>query len=150
MFVVSGSATDSPCGVWGRGWNTCLLHDSPLCGSHFKMRVGMEVWSDNSYIHYYFLPRFTVSCMKLVTFNSIITLSFTKYFVHSYTVHVVFTVFYCISYGTGPGAYWYLMIFFKPYQFHYPKSQYIFVPEIITNGIEYLCLCRQEHWPSLM
>ena len=27
---VSGLATDSPCGVWGRGWTTCLLHDSPL------------------------------------------------------------------------------------------------------------------------
>ena len=33
----SGLATDSPCGVWGRGWTTCLLHDSPLFGSHFKM-----------------------------------------------------------------------------------------------------------------
>ena len=38
---VSGLATDSPCGVWGRGWTTCLLHDSPLFHSHFKMRVGM-------------------------------------------------------------------------------------------------------------
>ena len=38
---VSGLATDSPCGVYGRGWTTCLLHDSPLFGSHFKMRVGM-------------------------------------------------------------------------------------------------------------
>ena len=38
---VSGLATDSPCGVWGRGWTTCLLHDRPLFGSHFKMRVGM-------------------------------------------------------------------------------------------------------------
>ena len=38
---VSGLATDSPCGVWGRGRTTCLLHDCPLFGSHFKMRVGM-------------------------------------------------------------------------------------------------------------
>ena len=38
---VSGIATDSPCGVWGRGWTTCLLHDSPPFNSHFKMRVGM-------------------------------------------------------------------------------------------------------------
>ena len=38
---VLGLATDSPCSVWGRGWTTCLLHDSPLFGSHFKMRVGM-------------------------------------------------------------------------------------------------------------
>ena len=59
---VSGLATDSPCGVWGRGWTTCLLHDSPLFGSHFKMRVGMWVWSDISCI-YHFLHRFTVSCM---------------------------------------------------------------------------------------
>ena len=27
--------------VWGRGWTTCLLHDSPLFGSHFEMRLGM-------------------------------------------------------------------------------------------------------------
>ena len=64
---VSGLATDSPCGVTGRGWTTCPLHDSPLFGSHFKMRVGMKVWSDNLYI-YYFLPRFTVSGMKPVIF----------------------------------------------------------------------------------
>ena len=38
---VSGLATDSPCGVWGSGWTTYLLHDSPLFGPHFKMRVGM-------------------------------------------------------------------------------------------------------------
>ena len=38
---VSGLANDSPCGVWGRGWTTCRLHDSPLFGSHFKMRAGM-------------------------------------------------------------------------------------------------------------
>ena len=64
---VSGLATDSPCGAWGRGWTTCLLHDSPLFGSHFKMRVGMYVWSDISYI-YYFLPLFTVSRTKPVIF----------------------------------------------------------------------------------
>ena len=56
----------SPCGVLGRGWTTCLLHDSPLFGSLFNIRVGVYVWSEISYIHCYFLPRFTVSCMKLV------------------------------------------------------------------------------------
>ena len=40
---VSGLANDSNCGVWDRGWTACLLHDSPLFGSHFKMRVGMYV-----------------------------------------------------------------------------------------------------------
>ena len=70
---VSGLATDSPCGVWGRGWPTCLLHDSPLFGSQFKRRVGMYVCSDIWYIQYHFLPRFTVSSMKLVFFYSIIT-----------------------------------------------------------------------------
>ena len=38
---VSCLATDSLCGVWGRRWSTCLLHDSLLFGSQFKMRVGM-------------------------------------------------------------------------------------------------------------
>ena len=38
---VSGLATDSPCSIWGPEWATCLLHDSPLFSSHFKMRVGM-------------------------------------------------------------------------------------------------------------
>ena len=92
---VSGLATDSPCGVWGRGWTTCLLHDSPLFGSHFKMRVGMWVWSDISYI-YYFLPLFTVSRTKpVIFFYSVITFSYIKCFVHSYTVDVVFTLSYC-------------------------------------------------------
>ena len=27
---VSGQATDSSCGIWGRGWTTCPLCDSPL------------------------------------------------------------------------------------------------------------------------
>ena len=43
---------------------------------------------------FYFLPLFTVSCMKPVIFYSIITFSYTKYFVHSYTVDVVFTLSY--------------------------------------------------------
>ena len=54
--------------VWGRGWTTCLLHDSPLFGTQFKMTLGMWVWSEISYINHYFLPRLTVSCMKLVMF----------------------------------------------------------------------------------
>ena len=31
---VSGLATDSPCGIWGCGWTTCLLHDS-----HFSAHI---------------------------------------------------------------------------------------------------------------
>ena len=41
----------------------------------------LELW-------YHFL------CMKLVIFYSIITFSYTKYFIHSYTVDVVFTLSY--------------------------------------------------------
>ena len=55
-------------------------------------------WSDISYIYYYFLPLFTVSCMKLVIFYSILTFSYTKYFVQSYTVDVVFTLSYWLPY----------------------------------------------------
>ena len=29
---VSGLATDSPCGVWGRGLTTCLLCNGPILG----------------------------------------------------------------------------------------------------------------------
>ena len=53
----------------------------------------MHVWSEISYI-YYFLPGFTVSCMKLVIFllyNNIFIAIF-KYCAHSYTVDVVFTL----------------------------------------------------------
>ena len=89
---VSGLTIDSHCGVWGRGWTTCLLHDSPLLGSHFEMRVDVWVWNEISYIYYCFLPRFAVLCVGLVFFNYMIT----KYFVHSYTVDVVFTVSYYI------------------------------------------------------
>ena len=98
--VVSGLATDSPCGGWGRWWTTCLLHDSPFFGSHFKMRVGMLVWSDISYI-YYFLPRFTVSCMKLVIFfllynnlfiyQVLCTLIYRRRSVYSFLIEVVVT-----------------------------------------------------------
>ena len=45
---------------------------------------------------YYFLPLFTVSCMKLVIYYSIITFSYTKYFVHSYTADVVFILSYYV------------------------------------------------------
>ena len=45
---VSGLATDSPCGVWGRGWTTCLLHDSPL----FWLTFQNESWYIN--LEWYF------------------------------------------------------------------------------------------------
>ena len=32
---VSGLATDSSCGVWGRGWTTCFLCDGPILGLCF-------------------------------------------------------------------------------------------------------------------
>ena len=32
---VSGLTTYSPCGVWGRGWTTCLLCDGPILGLCF-------------------------------------------------------------------------------------------------------------------
>ena len=90
---VSGLATDSPCGVWGRGWTTCLLHGSPLFGSHFKMRV---VCKFGVIIHI-----FIISCLcsrfhvrNQWFFYSVITFSYIKCFVHSYTVDVVFTVSY--------------------------------------------------------
>ena len=37
---VSGLAADSPCGVRGCGWTTCLLHDSPL----FRLTFKNESW----------------------------------------------------------------------------------------------------------
>ena len=48
------------------------------------------------YIHGHdnIMTMFTVSCKKLVIFYSIITFSYTKYCVHSYTVDVVFTLSY--------------------------------------------------------
>ena len=39
---VPGFATGSHCGVWGRGWTTCLLYDGPLLGLFFKMTVCVE------------------------------------------------------------------------------------------------------------
>ena len=90
---VSGLATDSPCGVWGRGWTTCLLHDSPLFGSHFKMSwyVSLEWY----FIYLLFLA--SVHGFMYETsdfFYSVITFSYTKCFVHSNTVDVVFTLSY--------------------------------------------------------
>ena len=48
-------------GFWG-------LRDGPLFGSQFKVRVGVLVWSEISYIDCCILPQFAVSCMKLVIF----------------------------------------------------------------------------------
>ena len=72
--------------------------DEPLASCmivHFSDHISKWVWSDISYI-YYFLPWFTVSCMKLMIFYFIITFSYTKYFVNSYTVDLVFTLSYHI------------------------------------------------------
>ena len=41
-----------------------------------------------------------VSCMKLVIFYSMITFLYTKYFVHSYTINVVFNLSYQIYVDT--------------------------------------------------
>ena len=41
---VWGLANDYPCGVWGRGWTTCLLHDIPLLGPHFIMRYFFPIY----------------------------------------------------------------------------------------------------------
>ena len=66
---VSGLATDSPCGVWGRGWTTCLLHDSPLFGSHFKTStvywcIASKLkaprnfyWMSNMFLCYHVVPK---------------------------------------------------------------------------------------------
>ena len=83
---------DSPCGVWGRGWTTCLLHDSPLFGSHSKMRVGKFGVIFHIFIISCLCSRF--HAWNQWFFYSIITFSYTKYFVHSYNVNVVFTLSY--------------------------------------------------------
>ena len=41
---------------------------------------------------------YPVLCMKLVIFYSIRTISYTKYFVHSYTVDVVFILSYEVNF----------------------------------------------------
>ena len=53
--------------VRGRGWTTCLLHDSSLFGSHFKSWYVSLEW-DFIYL-LLFLAWFTVSCMKLWFFS---------------------------------------------------------------------------------
>ena len=90
---VSGLATDSPCSVWGRGWTTCLLHDSPLFGSHFKWELVCKF----GVIFHIFIS--SCLCSRFHVWNqwflySVITFIYTKCFVHSYTVDVVFTLSY--------------------------------------------------------
>ena len=79
---VSGLATDSPGGVWGRGWTTCLKWEL-VC----KFGVIFHI--------------FIISCLcsrfhvrNQWFFYSVITFSYIKCFVHSYTVDVVFTLSY--------------------------------------------------------
>ena len=85
---VSGLATDSPCGVWGRGWTTCLLR---LTFQNESWYVSLEWY----FIYLLFLASvhgFTYETSDF--FYSVITFSYTKCFVHSYTVDVVFTLSY--------------------------------------------------------
>ena len=42
--VALGLATDSSCGVLGRGWTTFPLYDGPLLGLGFWLSVGVKVW----------------------------------------------------------------------------------------------------------
>ena len=44
--VVSGFATDCPCGVWCRGLTTCVLHVGPPFGNRFlnSWAVGVTLW----------------------------------------------------------------------------------------------------------
>ena len=55
---VPGLATDSPCGVWGRGWTTCLLYDGPLLGLGFYLSVGVNIWYSAEVVSLDFLPLF--------------------------------------------------------------------------------------------
>ena len=94
---VSGSATDSPCGVWGRGWTTCLLHDSPLFGAHISK---WEFVCKFGVIFHIFIISCLCSWFQVRNqwfFYSVITFSYTKCFVHSYTVDVVFTLSYWLT-----------------------------------------------------
>ena len=96
---VSGLPTDSPCRVWDRGWTTCLLHDSPFFGSYFKMS-----WYVSLEWYFIYLLLFLASVYGFMHETSdfllyIIPFSYTKYFVHSYTVDVVFTLSYSFYNG---------------------------------------------------
>ena len=90
---VSGLATDSPCGVWGRGWTTCLCMIV-----HFSAHISKwELVCKFGVISHIFI----ISCLcsrfhvrNQWFFYSVITFSYTKCFVHSYTVDVVFTLSY--------------------------------------------------------
>ena len=78
---VSSLATDSPCGVWGRGWTTCLLHDSPL----FRLTFQNESWYVS--LEWYFIYLLFLASVHGFMhetsdfFYSTITFSYTKYFV---------------------------------------------------------------------
>ena len=56
---VPGLATDSPCGVWGRGLTICLLNDGPLLGLCLNS-VGVKVWYGGIFF-YWFLAFIHVS-----------------------------------------------------------------------------------------
>ena len=96
---VSGLSTDSPCGVWGHGWTTCLLHDSPFSAHISKWEL---VCKFGVIFHI-----FIISCLcsrfhvrNQWFFYSVIAFSYTKCFVHSYTVDVVFTLSYSNIYAS--------------------------------------------------
>ena len=79
-------------------------------------------------------PWFTVSCMKLVIFYSIITFSFTKYAVQSYTVDVVFTLPYyapSVIFQTEPS---------------FPHGHQSWIIHMITKVVQSNAFCKML-WP---
>ena len=55
FYRVAGFATDCPCGVWCRGFTTCLLYVGPLFGNLVKTAVGPNVWHSLPLILYIYI-----------------------------------------------------------------------------------------------
>ena len=81
---VPGWDTDSPCGVWGRGWTTCLLYGGPPLGLYIQRQLvcKISIVEENLILISFLLYYLSNNFHPKVAF-------YTKYIVLSYSIAVV-------------------------------------------------------------
>ena len=65
---VRGLGTDSPCGVWSRGWITLFLYDGSRLGFCCWITAGVYVWNIEEEFSIDFLPFFSTDITQRKTY----------------------------------------------------------------------------------
>ena len=126
----SGFTTSSPCGVWGCGWTTCLLYDSPL----LDLLVGVQVWYSEEEFSIDFLTLFMYITQSLSVISSPhfyyseITFVYVKQFLLPYSKDVFSTFSFYMRYVFG---------------MHYYMScrSIVYIADIFQNHVTSITAC---------